>query len=391
MSAGRLLAVSIALNLVLWSALSQIHAPEVDLHARVITVEQATPAGIQIVCPQVSTTNEVARFTWDMLKPDDLRQYVTNLHEVGCPDEVIDWIALEYLRPNWLEGVDRILAPVHARFFELAMDAKGDLLDLAKPQQEELEQWVKSCESELESVLGRPVTHHSPATAVDSRVKRHMDYLTEEEATKAVKTYDSYAAGLRDSKKSFAEKQEISAKRALELIRLISSEAVEEFLLRESDHVWSVQSRVFADRPGELRAIVGLMEGARAQARSAEEIDKLFMEGFKHAFGEERWEDYTMAQDYEYRKLWEVGLEDGLPKATVKAAYEVRKQAEAELELLQDAAEQEPEQAVRFRQEWRVRTLDGLLKTLGPELAQRYFRKNSDWFNAELSVRKSQR
>lgn len=390
MRGGRLLALSIALNLVLWAALSLSRTPEVDLHARVITVEPAAPMRVEEASPQV-TMNKVSRFTWAMLEPEDLRQYVTNLHAIECPDEVIDWIAVEYLRPKWLEGVDRVLAPVHARFFELAIEAKGDLLDLAKPQQEELEQWFKSCESELESVLGRAVTYHSPATGVNSRVKRHMDYLTEEEAAKAVKTYDSYAAGLRDSKKSFAEKQEISSKRALELIGLISPEAAEEFLLRESDHVWRVQSRVFADRPGELRAIVGLMESARARARSAEETDSLFMEGFKQALGEERWEDYKLAQDYEYRKLWELGLEDGFPKARLKAAYEVRKQAEAEIKLLQDAAEREPEQAVQLRQEWRVRTLDGLLKTLGPELAQRYFRKNNDWFNPNLSVRKRQR
>jgi hypothetical protein len=306
----------------------------------------------------LSNSNVVVRrqfFSWQEVESPDYPTYITNLRNIGCPEQTIR---------------DIIIADVNAMY------ARRRALELVTPEQ----QWwrtepdtnvlqvamekAKALDDERRALLSRllgsgwesgdlislPRPTHQGMTldgpvlgALSAETKQSLQEINERSEARL----QSYIESARQQGKS-ADPVELAKLRQQtrdDLARLLAPAQLEEFLLRYSQYANNLrtefgQLRFFNASPDEFRAFFRATDGIdqqlqllpdnndpnTAQTRQALEAQK--QNAIKIALGPDRYEQYEMLHDPVYRQAVATANQAGTPEAA-QTIYQVNLAAAA--------------------------------------------------------------
>ena len=347
---------------------------------------------------EVTTTNG---FQWASVESPDYREYIANLRAIGCPEETI--------RDIVIADVNKLFGSRIAALYPTAKDYKFWRVEdrAAREEDRAREQKRRQIDKEkralIKELLGidYDVEMARWSGRSDDEDLRHGFLSTEkQEVLKSIqsKYREMERAAMGDggfrNPENRAKVAALRAQREAELAQALGPQDYQENQLRNSNTARNMRENLTAFQPteDEFRQIFdarkqfddqfgltrdGGDQAAREQRQAAQaKLD----EQLRAVLGEERYHEYTLAQDDRYREMYDFTERNNLPRIAADALLDIRNTAEQARRELQNNKNLTPEQQVAARQQIQQTTDEMLAQTLGPK-ADDYLKTDGRWVN----------
>ena len=305
---------------------------------------------------RVSTVNETAtnfltqRFSWERVEAADYKEYIANLRAIGCPEETIRDIIIadvnkmyskqlaplrkpradsEYWRTDMNWGGWNQSNEFYEKQQEIEKEKDALLKELlgANYQEEIQKQWGWYSEDAFSASL-------SPDTKAQLR-KLQMEYGRRQSEI------HRKARGHIDEEDQ-KEIRKIQKEMYDEMAKILPPDQLFEWQVRHSDIAsnmkWN-ELQGFDANEAEFRAIFKMKlasesgrfdqastDRASREARAAE--IKQAEQELKAVLGEERYKEYKLSQDWEYRNLVQLAERQELPRTVAKQVFDMKADVE---------------------------------------------------------------
>jgi hypothetical protein len=385
------LAVGLLLNaaLALWPASRPVLAGS-QVCTGVAASVQSAPAegtpGSDLLLDSFLAIPASQRLEWKNLSPDNLPEHVRRLRLAGCPESVVRSVIRQRLNEIYDPKIKAVVDPIQNAFYQLIVECRGDLANVAQPQQEELETLGRERKDLEEQLLGDESrdddddpdlrSPHEPwKEFISPELKKDVDRI-EAAFSQNVAAAQRLPATNRASRLADLENQ-----KQAELLWTLGPERYQEWKLRNSgDASQAMNAAGFRATPGELRAIVQLHETVRqetAEQGNPKAAAQLFESRFRDVFGPERWAQYDRGRDSQFQEDYLFAMAEGLPVETAEAIWHVHAEAENSASDLK-ATSSSPRERQMAIDALRLSALDAVARQLGPQAIPRYL-EESDW------------
>lgn len=309
----------------------------------------AAPATHQVL--QVKPTYTSRRFDWKDVETADYQGYVDSLRAVGCPEDKVrdiimadinDLFAQKRLKASkehdqpWWEAKPEVTMAQLLR--EKGMELESERIELIR-------KWLGDEVADAEQ--GEPAywNHVQLTGPVLGALDAEKHVQVQEICAESIDRYQSIFwssvnAGRPINKLDLAQLRERTRS---ELVKELSQEQVEEFLLRYSHNAENLRQelRGFDPTPEEFRAVFratdqldhnmqlefGGTEFLSAQQK--ERHERLRTQAIREVLPSDRFQDYLMTKDPLYRQALAMANQYGAPASAVLEIYELTKQSEA--------------------------------------------------------------
>lgn len=337
------------------------------------------------------------RFHWRTIESEDYEKYVANLRAIGCPKKTIRNIILADVErlyavrrrdlgiksPFWLAGSQRRKA---GRMQEKELDA-------LKQEQESLIQsllgieWFPESDRTFdkfedqallrfmsgpmpEESLRRVVHLLGKYEALEKEVEHRCDgILLEEDDAQLGSLYQQMLRGLASALTPPQMEETMARAAAFELLNHTKFNGVD---------ITAMELRQIAlARAAAGGRLFDWSENETGEERKAKE--EQFKAAVKNILGEMRYADFERAQDGEFRALFEISKDDGLPKETAVKVFDIRELAMEEAgRVRQDASLDEPARRQRL-DEMQAAVQKEVSGALGPKAWRDYLNRGGAW------------
>ncbi len=341
-------------------------------------------------------------FDWQQVESEDYQDYIANLRSIGCPEETIR---------------DIIKADVDKLY-----DSK---LDELKPEKKPFEYWktgntwmasmqpdMASLEEQnalksekrsvLKALLGEeyePETDWLGAMAGFNPFDQMLDFLSPTKKAEVMETYQKFAAKQSELAMNGAMDQEdmkalqdIQKERDLALAQLLTPEEKRDFDLRMSDTAMMLRAQLTGFEPtkeefeqifelkkafdDEHGGIYGMAMQNQEDRQAYQTAQNEYEDGLKSILGEERYGDYKMGQDYNYKGLQKTSERYGADPETAKELYHSIKTAQVTAQEIRNNANLDQAQKREMLQGIRGETEALLVDSFGQEGFEKYSKEN---------------
>ncbi len=328
--------------------------------------EEAAPAAAQD--KEVPATDMAAEsvpssdivFNWETLESEDYLTYIDNLRRIGCPEETIADIIKADVGKMFKQRREDILAslpePEYWTNSSMGGFFTGDDLKTFRQLEEEKQavlktllgsQYTPGTESTLMSVMADP----------QSLMQRSLGFLPE---GKSLAVTDIYRQMQEEMVQLAAENQsggavdmrmmsDLMEKRDQRLSELLTPEEKFEVDLRMSELSQTLRHRIGGMEPSEqeFRDIfalqqkiyeenqVDLYSSNRDSMERRSAADQQLSAELRNVLGEDRYKDYTLAQDYQFQELNRIARNTGMEREAAVQAYDIQKSAQEAFRQLQ--------------------------------------------------------
>ncbi|MBI3851170.1 MAG: hypothetical protein HY298_12985 [Verrucomicrobia bacterium] len=304
----------------------------------------------------MSATNSlIKRFNWELVESSDYKQYIANLRAVGCPEETIR---------------DIIRADVNKLYEEKKKEARRRSPKFKYWQRKEeytrsygRESWLKMFELDEErNAVLRALGIEPDVDMKTLERANEFDLLTDfldDEGKKAhilrlAKELNDQATILGESSIPTLLKEMEAAMK-----QFLTPEEARQADLRISMTGNILRSQLAAFEPSEqeflslfdLRKVFDVqfhgMDPGKATAAERTERREAWMglqEQIKQTLGAQRYADYELAQNQDFRQMYRVANEAGLGAPEAKQVYAMRQQAEEQAARIRNDQSLTPEQ-----------------------------------------------
>jgi hypothetical protein len=324
----------------------------------VIAVYTSQSVAADLPAPMTCVTN---RFDWRTIESKDYEKYAANLRSVGCPEKTI--------RNIILADVERLYAARRRDLGSKGPFWQGDSQrrKAERTQEKELAALKQEQAVLIQRLLGIewfPDRDHMFDKFEEQALMRFtFGPLPEENLRRVVHLLGKYEALQREVEhrcdgirleEDDAQLGNLYRQMLRELALALTPSQMEETMARASafellNHTKFNGADVTAMELRQI-ALARAMAGGRLfdwQENETDEERKAREEQFKGAvkniLGEMRYADFERAQDDEFRKLFEISKDDGLPRETAVKVFDIRKLAMEEAgRVRQDASLDEP-------------------------------------------------
>lgn len=319
-------------------------------------------------------------FHWSQVASEDPAKVVANLRLIQCPGGTIEDILIVLAYEKFGPEVHAIAEEVLPAFYELLASSGGDLSELAKPQQEKL--------NELEGRVEKFLKHKPNSDGPDSethltrRAAEFADLLSPEDASRFAGLEDYYRR-MKDQASSLPEAEREPRRAALNAERL---EALERFLTAEQ--IAEIEFRASSNLKDEhpyfeaTSAEWDTIKQIQLSARKTNAPSELIQKEVAKLLDPQRAEEFQQQSTSSYTEFLELTMEAGLPRETARQAHEVRLTAEK-------ARQEVPfhrvpgEYRIKWQEAWRQETMSRLQSLLGPEPYAAYMRSHEGWLKVQ--------
>lgn len=387
MRSRAILIVLLVANLVLaagWFWTAQRHARRFS-RAGIVTDAAAVP---------LVKTNVLVRkqfFSWQEVESDDYPTYITNLRDIGCPEQTIRDIIIADVNAVYARKRATELVTADQQWWRSEPDAA--IVKAAAARGEELDQERRTLLARLLGAgweggdlvsLPRPTR---TGVALDGPVLGIMSNEVKERVEEiSLRSQDRIAAYLEAQGKAGepldpVELAKLRQQTRAELAQVLSPLQLEEFLLRYSQGAGALREELghlkyFNSTPDEFRAVfratdsydqqLALLAGATdpnsvALRRSLEAQRALAL---KNSLGAERFAQFQLLHEAGFRDAYAAALEAGTPE-TAPALYEINRASQDELARLRAQTNLSPEQLAFELKKAELEQLKGAAQALG--------------------------
>lgn len=342
-------------------------------------------------------------FHWSAVESPDYREYIAKLREIGCPEETIRDIIIADV--NKLFG-SRLAAlypsPKDYKFWRVEDRSARDEERTREQKRRELEKEKRALLKELLGIdyevemarwSGRPDEddwRHGFLSAEKQELLKTLQnkYRDMERALMA-------EGGFRNPENR-AKLAALRAQREAELAQTLGPQDFAEYQLRNSWTARNMRENLASFQPNEdeFRQIFEMRKqfddqfgftrdgGDQANREKRAAAQAQLDEQIRATLGEERFKEYTLAQDDRYREIYDFTQRNDLPRTTADQLLEIRTAAEAaraEIQKNRNLSEEEQRAAQAAIQKT---TLETLAQTLGDKTRE-YLRDDGRWVNRQ--------
>jgi LysM repeat protein len=314
----------------------------------------------EMVSPAQVKTNVVIRrqfFSWQEIETDDYPTYITNLRDIGCPEQTIRDIIIAEVNDLYAKKLATEIITPEQQWWRAEPDT--NIVRVASAKGRELEQERRelltrllgsSWESGDLVSLPRP---SRPSILLDGAVLGTLPVdvkgSVQEIAARSQDRIEAYTEAQRKEGKPVdpVELARLRAQTRLELARVLSPQQLEEYLLRYSQNASALRTNLgqlkhFNATPDEFRAVfratdtidqqlemlAGATDPAGSQQRAALQTQR--ENAIKLALGPARYAQYRLLQDPTYQTAYTAAQEADTPDA-VGALFDINQASAQEL------------------------------------------------------------
>ena len=357
----------------------------------------AAPPNLSGITNGLVRTNVVVRrqnFVWSDIESEDYPSYIANLRLIGCPEPTIrDIIVAEVTQmfarrrtsevvtaPQqwWRSEPDPAVSWAAVTKLRALEDERRALLtQLLGPAWESMDYPLPSLETLMPldgAVLGAlPAETKRAVQAIErTALQRQGEYLAARQA----------AGEPADPTELARLRQEARA----ELAAVLPPEALEEYLLRYSQEATNLRRQLTGveTSPEEFRALfraidplgqelveVGGAESADSEKRRAE-LDEQKERSLRQVLGEERYEEYRLAQNALYQQAKGVVAAAGVSEDQIVPLAAIYRLTEIEEARIRNDASLSPDDKALRLEAMRIAQQDSMRQLLGDEAYLRY-------------------
>lgn len=337
---------------------NQPKSPNTSVSAAVIRTNVARS---QRTGQTVTVTNAIP-LDWRNVESADYREYIANLRSIGCPEETV--------RDIIIADVNKLYASRIAALYPSPKEMKFWRVDdrLAKREQKERDHQRQELEKEkrelIQELLGvdYEVAMAEWSGRPDDDAFRY-GFLSPEKQEQAKALHDKYRELERGlftnggmTPENRAKFTALRAESEAEMAKLLGPEDFEQYQLRNSYTARNMRENLTGFQPteDEFREIFQLKktfddqfgftrggsdEAVREQRKLAQQqLD----EQLRATLGEERFNEYQLAQDPLYRESYDSMQRYDLPKQAADVIYQVRVAAEQERDRIRNDPNLDP-------------------------------------------------
>ena len=342
---------SVLLNAVLLAAYLTNRRVEAPAEQREVVVQNNPARRAQQARDLRALTVEINTnaFHWGNVESPDYREYIANLRAIGCPEETV--------RDIIIADVNKLFGSRMAALYPSPKDYKFWRVEnrAAREEDRALSQKRRDLEREkralLKELLG--VDYDVEMARWNGRPDEdewRQGFLSPEkqEALRALQSkYREMeralmAEGGMRNPENRAKMAALRAQREAELAQALGPQDYQEYQLRNS---WTARNMrdgltTFEPTEDEFRQIFDIRKqlddqfgftrdgGDQAMREQRQAAQAKVDEQLRAVLGEQRYNDYMLAQDDRYREMYDYAQRNDLPRTTADALYEIRKAAE---------------------------------------------------------------
>ena len=338
------------------------------------------------------------RFTWRLLESNDFKAYIANLRSVGCPEQTIQDIIIaevnklyagkeaalrlrpEHLKPWETFGASQYAGMDRERKFRQLMREKRallkDLLGIDVPQ-EMPGIWAWSADSAQEAAYAKL------PEGKRELVREIQEQLADKQRELTVRTMGFWEP--EDQREMTRLQKEYRDA----LARTLSPEELWDYRLATSPVSRSLRSELSAFSPSEteFREIFRMrqqMDDATLELswevadpeanRRRGELHQQMEQQVKTTLGEQRYAEYQLSRDSQYRNLTQLARDNGLPPDTANKAYDMNQLAMQEAANVRAQPDLSREQRDATLMQIQSELDNTMGKLLGPDVYTRFQR-----------------
>jgi hypothetical protein len=414
MSSRALLILSVAVNVVLAAVLLSRNQPAseraeaADGHAGALAGKVVSASQTQAVLP---TNAAPPVLDWRRVESPDYRQYIANLHAIGCPWETIkdiviaDVMKLYTTRYNQVKNGNR-----EFRFWEtgekrLVLDqvAKGQLAQLEKEMPEVLHQLLGvNYPEELNQYLPGEAEQQGRLDFLPEDKRRQVQTFNDEYDWRRKlleeRAENSPGGALTDADRE--ELRKLEAERQAALGRVLTPAELERLDLSVSRTAERLRYNLvgFNPTPEEFRAIFQLEKALDDKYDMVNTSDPLVQEqkradraqvteAIRQQLGDARFAEYQRSDDQSYRQLCSFCAEQELPSAMAISVFEIKQAAERKKQDLAASPAIPLAQRQEALKALAAETRLALRQTMGSDTFTRYDQLYGGWVQVLESKR----
>ena len=395
---NRITFISVSLNIVLFGAiLFVVRKPQENLPIQSVSeVSNVIVAQIEETILQTNLISQTAPapFDWSQIESEDFSKYADNLRSVGCPEETVRDILTAKINDLFVHRRQDLFRPLQSQFWDL-MAQGGDRDLIPKETEEKLDALVAEKDALLKKIFPKPSEEKNASTTEYEAVL--ADTLSPEKVQQLRDTVEKFnklreiiqSSGLPEvvKEKTVAlDKQSSAAQK-----NILSPEELEEFNLRKSPFAQNRQNLFgFQASEDELRAMALLTANDKPvptdknspdfEAKLAEQrAEKVKMDGqLKVLLGENRFEDYERAKNFNFRNLSQLARRYDLSPQTSSEVYDLTTSVFQEVRAFKKSnldSDERDEALETIRQQ----TERAMIAKLGVRAAETYRRNFGNW------------
>jgi hypothetical protein len=352
--------------------------------------------------PVVTVTNEIVEapdFRWSSVESQDYFEYVSKLRKVGCPEETIRDIIIADVNKLYASKARALTSPGEFKFWKMDPRYNNSLSLSTQKQLQTLDREKKNLIHDLLGVdLDREMAKQSDGT---SYTEQAYAFLSPEKQQQLIALRDQartqerdiYAAA--DGDLSPEQRQQVDAirkQRDLAIASLLTPAELEEYQMRSSGTARNMRYSLASFEPSEdeFRQLFKLRKAFDDQFSNIEGNDKLAQEQrrlaqeatdsqIKSLLGEERYQEYKLAQSGDYQEIYRVTQRYDLPKEVAKNVYDMRRTVEAERRKVEQNQNFTPEQKKEILQAMQQKTEQAVQSAMGEKGYNYYKKRDGDW------------
>ena len=410
MSVKTLLLGSLALNLAIAAGAVYVKQRSSNASLPNVAVEPAEALrvsdGTETVASAAATSSESSTQEgkgWSQLLSKDLKIYIERLRAVNCPEQTIRDIVTGEVNRLFAQRVRSIVSPNNAYW-------NTENSPWNSGQQKKIRAIDKEKVALLRELLGPdPDEESNREMQMMGFWDRTLDFLPAEKMDRAVEIQEKYnelqqeiysAGGMIDAEDR-KKLREINEKKLAELATFLSPEEVAEYEIRSSQ--LSMQLRhdleLFEPTESDFRQIYAIRKareedltysGDPNDKEANDRREKAIRETdaqIKALLGDERFQAYKRAGDWNYREMLRLVDRLELPRESAAKVYTLKKDVEDLAAKIRSSSEYTPEQRKEELKKLRQQTQTAITETLGDAGWKKYNERQGWWLNNISSER----
>lgn len=334
----------------------------------------------------------IETFHWSQLESSHYHHYVANLRAIGCPEQTVRDIITADVNSLFAPRVRALVDEPSGRFWQLILQPR----ELEKAADEKHAQ-LRELQQERDELFQALFDHLNPRAAEDQEVaaqdtRRNLelkaDFLSAEKRSLYLTVHEqrekAWADFLQTPDLTMSQREtkrrELDAAYHAALGESLTPEEQHELHLRNSDAAAARLNLVGLElSEAEMRRAVELKAGQKdAGAHPDTTAASNPEDALRELLGPERYEVFQRASDERYAPFQRLAQRLELPAAAAQA-FDIRLQAEREIERLNRAPGLAADERQNLLQALRAETQQQLTTALGPKGWAAYQKMDGGW------------
>ncbi|MDQ6632788.1 MAG: hypothetical protein M3Y82_13700 [Verrucomicrobiota bacterium] len=404
----KIIFISIILNLALVAGIAHMlkkNSPSVSskaaLSTKPISKKNQLSSKSHGEIETIFVTNAAPKFNWETVESEDYKKYIANLRAIDCPEETIRDIIIADVEKYYAKKLRPLRKKEEQPFWKNSHGWGGDNAEFSKA----VSRFEKEKKALLKELLGIDYwKERAKRNGWDSGDDPFMESLPQEKKDSLQTIQENFqemkqeihrkARGYFDQDDQ-EELEKIQRQEHEEMAKVLSPDELFEYEVRHSEIASNLKYndlQGFDASEQEFRAIfkakqaqefAGVNDESDSVKKAAREQWKEAENFLKASLGEDRFKEFKMAENWDYRNLVQMTERQGLPKDSARKVYEMKDEVEKAAQQIRSDKNLTPAQRKQKLLEIKTATETAATETLGPKGFKSW--KRNAWWLRNLS------